>query len=211
LIEQLIREKIKNFFKEYSCIEERENYLTFKIGDSILSIEILSGKEILDRNAILNSALKALAKFEYSNKVYLALPKVYASIIDGEILQNHGLGLLTYDEKEVKEVIPAKFIKKQLLTKENYERKIEELKIELKKLKENHMLLKSTVDTLKNEVEKLKKGLIKVPLIKEEKITEVKPQPKLEASINGLPSFFKNNPWLEVLAKRGKEPETYGS
>jgi len=211
LIEQLIREKIKNFFKEYSCIEERENYLTFKIGDSILSIEILSGKEILDRNAILNSALKALAKFEYSNKVYLALPKVYASIIDGEILQNHGLGLLTYDEKEVKEVIPAKFIKKQLLTKENYERKIEELKIELKKLKENHMLLKSTVDTLKNEVEKLKKGLIKVPLIKEEKITEAKPQPKLEASINGLPSFFKNNPWLEVLAKRGKEPETYGS
>lgn len=211
MIEQLIREKIKNFFKEYSCIEERENYLTFKIGDSILSIEILSGKEILDRNAILNSALKALAKFEYSNKVYLALPKVYASIIDGEILQNHGLGLLTYDEKEVKEVIPAKFIKKQLLTKENYERKIEELKIELKKLKENHMLLKSTVDTLKNEVEKLKKGLIKVPLIKEEKITEVKPQPKLEASINGLPSFFKNNPWLEVLAKRGKEPETYGS
>lgn len=211
MIEQLIREKIKNFFKEYSCIEERENHLTFKIGDSILSIEILSGKEILDRNAILNSALKALAKFEYSNKVYLALPKVYASIIDGEILQNHGLGLLTYDEKEVKEVIPAKFIKKQLLTKENYERKIEELKIELKKLKENHMLLKSTVDTLKNEVEKLKKGLIKVPLIKEEKITEVKPQPKLEASINGLPSFFKNNPWLEVLAKRGKEPETYGS
>ncbi len=208
MIEQLIREKIKNFFKEYSCIEESENHLIFKVGDSILSIEVLSGKEILDRNAILNSALKALAKFEYSNKVYLALPKVYASIIDGEILQNHGLGLLTYDEKEVKEVVPAKFIKKQspLPLKENYEKKIEELKIELKKLKENYMLLKSTVNTLKNEVEKLKGGLIK-----EEKIHEVKPKPKLETPTEGLPSFFKDNPWLEVLAKRGKEPETYGS
>ncbi|MEM3606583.1 MAG: hypothetical protein QXE30_02930, partial [Candidatus Bathyarchaeia archaeon] len=170
MIEQLIREKIKNFFKEYSCVEEEENHLIFKFGDSILSIEILSGKEILDRNAVLNSALKALAKFEYSNKVYLALPKVYASIIDGEILQNHGLGLLTYDEKEVKEVIPAKFIKKHLTSIENYEEKIEELKIELKKIKENYMLLKNTVDTLKSEVEKLKVNLIKAPLVKEEKI-----------------------------------------
>ncbi|MBS7657954.1 MAG: hypothetical protein QW476_00810 [Candidatus Bathyarchaeia archaeon] len=211
MIEQLIREKIKNFFKEYSCVEEEENHLIFKFGDSILSIEILSGKEILDRNAVLNSALKALAKFEYSNKVYLALPKVYASIIDGEILQNHGLGLLTYDEKEVKEVIPAKFIKKHLTSIENYEEKIEELKIELKKIKENYMLLKNTVDTLKSEVEKLKVNLIKAPLVKEEKIIEVKHKPKLEVTTSGLPSFFKDNPWLEVLAKRGKEPETYGS
>jgi len=211
LIEQLIREKIKNLFKEYSCIEEGENHLTFKVSDSILSIEILSGKEILDKNAILNSALKAIQKFEYSNKVYLALPKVYASIIDSEILQNHGLGLLTYDEKEVKEVVPAKFIKKQLIVKENYEKKIEELKIELKKLKENYIILKGAVDALKNEILKLKAGLIKTPLIKEEKITEVKPQIKQETSIGELPSFFKNNPWLEVLAKRGKEPEAYGS
>lgn len=211
MIEQLIREKIKNLFKEYSCIEEGENHLTFKVGDSILSIEILSGKEILDKNAILNSALKAIQKFEYSNKVYLALPKVYASIIDSEILQNHGLGLLTYDEKEVKEVVPAKFIKKQLIVKENYEKKIEELKIELKKLKENYIILKGAVDALKNEILKLKAGLIKTPLIKEEKITEVKPQIKQETSIGELPSFFKNNPWLEVLAKRGKEPEAYGS
>lgn len=211
MIEQLIREKIKNLFKEYSCIEEGENHLTFKVDNSILSIEILSGKEILDKNAILNSALKAIQKFEYSNKVYLALPKVYASIIDSEILQNHGLGLLTYDEKEVKEVVPAKFIKKQLIVKEDYEKKIEELKIELKKLKENYIILKGVVDALKNEISKLKAGLIKTPLIKEEKITEVKPQIKQETSIGELPSFFKNNPWLEVLAKRGKEPETYGS
>jgi hypothetical protein len=211
LIKQLIREEIKSFFKEYPCIKEEESNLTFKNGSLIFSIEILSGEEILDKNAILNSALKAIKKFEYSNKVYLALPKVYASIIDGEILQSHGLGLLTYDEKEVKEVIPAKLIEKHSIIKEEYAKKIEELRVELKKLKENYITLKGVVDSLKIEVTKLKTGLIKPPLIKEEKAIEVKAQPKIEASTSQLPSFFKDNPWLEVLAKRGKEPETYGS
>ncbi|MBS7656122.1 hypothetical protein KEJ50_06465 [Candidatus Bathyarchaeota archaeon] len=211
MIKQLIQEKIKNLFREAYCIKEGDDDLTFKRENIIFSIEILSGEEILDKNAILNSALKAIEKFEYSNKVYLALPKVYASIIDGEILQNHGLGLLTYDEKEVKEVIPAKFIEKQLNIKEDHSKKIEELQVELKKIKENYMLLKGIVDSLKNEVTKLKTGLLKTPLIKEEKPIEVKAQPKIEASTNQLPSFFKDNPWLEVLAKRGREPETYGS
>lgn len=209
MIKQLIREKIKSFFKA-ACIKEGDDDLTFKNGNLIFSIEILSGEEILDKNAILNSALKAIERFEYSNKVYLALPKVYASIIEGEILQNHGLGLLTYDEKEVKEVIPAKLIEKKSIAKEDYAKKLEELQVELKKLKENYMILKGIVDSLKIEVSKLKAGSIKTPLIKEEKV-EVEAQPKIEASTTQLPSFFKDNPWLEVLAKRGREPEAYGS
>ncbi|MEM3606935.1 MAG: hypothetical protein QXE30_04760 [Candidatus Bathyarchaeia archaeon] len=106
-------------------------------------------------------------------------------------------------------MIPAKLIEKQSIVKDDYTRKIEELQVELKKLKENYMILKGIVDSLKTEILKLKTGLIKTPLIKEEKTLEA--QPKIEAPTSQLPSFFKDNPWLEVLAKRGKEPETYGS
>ncbi|MEM3606936.1 MAG: hypothetical protein QXE30_04765 [Candidatus Bathyarchaeia archaeon] len=42
MIEQLIREKIKSFFKESPCIKEEDNDLTFKSGRLIFSIEVLS-------------------------------------------------------------------------------------------------------------------------------------------------------------------------
>lgn len=211
MIEQLIREKVKNFFlaRGLTLIEEEESCVTFKEGHLTLSVEILSGKKILDKNAILGAALRAMSKFENSNKVYLALPKVYASIIDGEIFHFHGIGLLTYNEREIEEVVPAKLVKRRLTVEQGIQNEeVEKLRNEIRKLKENYLTLKEAVELLRIEVAKLKEGLTKVPL--RERSVEVKvPPQKIKVSGN-LPSFFKDNPWLEVLARRGREPENYG-
>ncbi|HID17531.1 TPA: hypothetical protein EYP26_04480 [Candidatus Bathyarchaeota archaeon] len=211
MIEQLIREKIKNFFlaKGLTLIEEEESCVTFKEGHLTLFIEILSGERILDKNAILNAALRAMSKFENSNKVYLALPKVYASIINGEIFHFHGIGVLTYDEREVEEIVPAKLVRRRFTTEQGVQNEgVEKLRDELRKLRENYIALKETVKLLKIEVAKLKESLARIPL--KEGSAEVKVSPQKVEISTSLPSFFKDNPWLEVLARRGREPENYG-
>jgi len=89
--------------------EGRPN-LSFQDGNgSRIFVKIASRDELEDRNAILSLVLRSVSFRQTANKVYLALPKIYASIVDGAIIQGEGLGLITYDEKTIEEVIAPKY------------------------------------------------------------------------------------------------------
>jgi len=128
--------------------------------------------------------------------VYLALPKIYASTIDGAIIQGQGVGLIVYDEKTIEEVIAPKFFQHQASkSQENHAEEIEQLRSHLTQLEQ-------TVQILKCEISQLKS----IRPIEETTKTQ-----KTESVPESLPSFFRDNAWLDILSKRGKEPERYVS
>lgn len=199
-----VGEQIKEYFlskghrilssSEFSNSVEGQN-LAFSDGESVIFVRILSEEELADRNSLLNAALQSLSFVGKANKVYLALPKIYATILDSEVIQNRGLGLLVFDERKVAEVILPKFFELQAPITKKLMEEIEDLK----GLKNRVLDLERTVRSLTRELSRLKSTEVK---IKELKL------PAIEVPIStGLPSFFKDNPWVEILTRRGREPE----
>jgi hypothetical protein len=178
-------------------LETRPN-LSFQEGDgSKVFVKIPSREELENRNAILSLILNSTSFRQTANKVYLALPKIYASTIDGAIIQGQGLGLIVYDEKTIDEVIAPKIFEHQASrSQENHAEEIEQLVSRLRQLEQ-------TVQTLKSEISQLK--TIR-PTFDEAAKTE-----KIESAPDSLPSFFRDNAWLDILSKRGREPERYVS
>jgi len=162
-------------------------------------VKIPSREELENRNAILSLILRATSFTRTANKVYLALPRTYAPIIDGAIIQEEGLGLIVYDEKAINEVIAPKFFEHQASSKSQENLDVSQ---EIDQLGSRISQLEQTVQTLKSEISQLKSIR---PLVEKSK-TE-----KTESVRDGLPSFFRDNAWLDILSKRGREPERYVS
>ncbi len=203
-------EIIKNYFLSKGWKEVKKGFVEFKeesdlifednLG-SIVFIRILSKDELIDRNSLLKNILKISSLREEINKIYIAMPKVYVSIIDSAPFEEYGIGIISYDEKRVMEISPAKFFKKDILKSEekieSFE--IKEIKEEFEILKKRLFNLEETIQSLINEIKILKnqsKPIIETKISKGEIISP--------PSAN-IPSFLKDNPWIEILAKRGKE------
>ncbi|MEM2083881.1 MAG: hypothetical protein QXV10_05145, partial [Nitrososphaerota archaeon] len=73
------------------------------------------------------------------------------------------------------------------------------LKEELDAIKKRLINLEEIIQSLNNEIKILKsqsKPIIQTKISKEEIITPTS---------GNVPSFLKDNPWIEILAKRGRE------
>lgn len=200
----LTEEKLKSYLMSKAMqplsidesMETKPN-LSFQEGNGYkVFVKVPSREELQDRNAILNLILNSTTFRKTANKVYLALPKIYASIIDGAIIQGQGFGLITYDEKTIEEVIAPKIFEHQTSSNPQENLAIEQLVSRISQLEE-------TVQTLKSEISQLKS-------IRPTFNDAAKPQ-KIERVPESLPSFFRDNAWLDILSKRGKEPERYVS
>jgi len=189
-----------------SSLNEKPD-LAFHDGINLIFMKIFYINEFQNRNAFLDSILHSISFTKEANKVYIVIPKIYASIIDGKIFQEHGLGLILYDERVIEEVFKPKTFEHQKL--EDYKPIIpKEFFEEFEQLKNKVFNLEQLVHELMDELAQIKlKNKIKetTPTIKINKVEE-----KVQVNEN-LPSFLKDNPWLEILSKRGKEQQSYVS
>jgi ATP:corrinoid adenosyltransferase len=207
-------EKIKDYFlskgwkelkKEFKYKKELDFIFKDEL-DSIIFVRILSKDELIDRNSLLENILELFSLKEEVNKIYIAMPKVYVSIIDSSPFEEYGIGIISYDEKKVMEISPAKFFKtKSKIEEEKMEKLISfetlKLKEELDNIKKRLINLEEMVQSLNNEIKILKsqsKPIIETKISKEEIIIT-------PPSSENIPSFLKDNPWIEILAKRGRE------
>lgn len=194
-----IVENLSKFFSKLGFVyvesESTDGKLIFLGNGEKALVSILNEQNLCERNALLNAVLEAYSYTGKIHKAYLAIPKILATILDGEILRRRGLGLLVYTDKEVKEVIPARrfAIEEKISSSE-----INELKERILNLEETVRKLSRQIDMLTEELLSLRRSA-RVP-VEAPKITQVgiEAEPK-------LPSFIKDNPWVAVLSKRGKE------
>jgi hypothetical protein len=207
-----LNEKIKNYLLSKGWKELKEEFKYKRDSDfifkdelnSIIFIRILSNDELIDRNSLLGNILELSSLKEEVNKIYIAMPKIYVSIIDSAPFEEYGIGIISYDDKKVMEISPAKFFKAKLKNLEKIEKlnSFETLKIkeELDAIKKRLINLEEVIQSLSNEIKILKsqsKPIIETKISKEEIITP--------PSSENIPSFLKDNPWIEILAKRGRE------
>ena len=184
---------------------DHEQGLSFVLGVDKLHILILRPEDMMRRNAILDSILNlSTLKLSYQ-LVYLAAPRIFGTSIDASIFKAHGIGLLLYDERRIDEAMPAQLQREQQLTPQREENG---LGTELAALKSMYLEMQRTVSELRSDL-----ATLRIP----QPVQQLEPRllnpthpaatepsfPRSTLHPNDLPSYFVNNPWLEVLSKRG--------
>lgn len=169
--------------------------LSLTDGRNVLAVKILEGSGLQSRNAVLAAGLAAQDLAAKANQVYLVLPKLQASIVDASIFQERGLGLLVYDERSMEEAVTARrFAHTSSQTDSSPD---------IEWMKSRIATLEKTVDKLASEL-----STIRTQHIESSRPPLHTPPTELQREQpSALPSFIMNNPWVDILSRRGKEPE----
>ena len=180
------------------------NCLIFS-GTGVLSaVRVLREEELSTRNSVLEAVLSSATLINRVNQVYLALPRLVSSTIESKIMEEYGIGLIVYDQKNVEEVVAPRYFQTAsqhtIVASEN-EDSHRVLVEEIDTLRGRLRSLEEAVESLRSEVEYLRSWKPQAP--REETVTSSSVSPRFE----GAPSFLRDNPWIEVLSRRGREGE----
>jgi len=177
--------------------------LAFRDEGRLVLVAIMPGGSLGSRTSILSAAMGALELKRSAHAVYVALPKLYASMIDGEIFEERGLGLITFDERRLDEVVPARASEPEAArAPAGRPEGIEELEGLRAKVSE----LEALVRALDRELKALREVPVAPQAAQDLAAQPLSNRPAPPAPPTGeLPSYFRDNPWLEILAKRGRE------
>jgi len=176
---------------------EEKPDLAFTDGRTTTYLKVFEKDDLEERNSLLQVALNAMSYLQVANRAYLVLPKVHAAIMDAAILRERGLGLIVYDSKGVEEVLPASLFE--------HDAKSAKPSADLERMKSRISALERTVETLASELSRIKSTKLEQPEAR-------RTYPEIPASIEPqkpqpLPSFLQDNPWLDILSKRGRESD----
>lgn len=166
-------------------------------------VVILDHARWADRRAVMDSIMRASACAGKASRTYLALPKTAASLTDASLFQEYGIGLFTYDQRNVEEALPARYFEINDAALHREETTVpSHLQNELHQLHSEFGALERVVQQLKEELASLRKSAAS-----KEFIQALTPQSNVQGIhvAENLPTFFSGNPWLEVLSRRGRE------
>ena len=177
--------------------------MLFQDENTSIRVVVLDEPGWANRQAFLNSIMKATALAGKSNKTYLVLPKSGASLTDARLFHERGIGLFTYDHRNVDEALPARYFEIATAAVHQAGERIDHrLENEIRELRAQVDTLERTVHSLSEELMSLRR----VPSAPEP--VDVFPSTRTLTTIDAvesLPTFFAGNPWLEVLSRRGRE------
>jgi len=160
-------------------------------------LKIFQRDDLQERNTLLGVALSAMSYTEVANRAYLVLPKIQAAVLDAAVLREKGLGLIVYDSKAIEEVLPAHIFEHNSAGAKP--------SADLERLKSRISTLEQTVEALVSELSRIKSlrtEQLEVRGRRQETPAMAEPQRPQR-----LPSFLQDNPWLDILSKRGREPD----
>jgi hypothetical protein len=185
---------------------DREQGVSFVLGADKVHVLILRPDEMAQRSAIMDALLSlSTLKFGY-HLVYLAAPRLFGANIDASIFRNRGIGLLFYDDRRIDEAVPAQAQTNQ--TPRHSQQPDTNFVTELATLRSMYLDMERTVSQLRNDITTLRIPQAmqdhqpRIPLSEQEIATQSN-FPTGVVHGGALPSYFVNNPWLEVLSKRG--------
>jgi len=180
-------------------------------GKSVAAILHLTKEELLNGNALLRTVVNAAAHRGRANRLYIAIPKLYAASVDGAILQENGIGLIVYDEKRVFESIPARNV--ELDVERPQGDSLSEIRSELAETRQEVRSLEAALLSASREIKDLKEAVRDLSNRRPAKTTVRAERSRVRVAVEvpegsseeNLPSFLRGNPWVEVLSGRGEE------
>ena len=151
----------------------------------------------------MDSIMRASALAGKASRTYLAIPKRAASIVDARLFEDRGIGLFTYDQRNVEEALPARYFEINAPLPHNSENPAAaELEGEISELRSQFETLEKVVRELREELSSVKDNRLPERLVESFATTSVVPEIPV---VNNLPTFFSGNPWIEILSRRGRE------
>lgn len=159
-----------------------------------------------DRRVFMDSVMKASALAGKANRTYLALPKVAASVADARLFHDRGIGLFTYDQRNVEEALPARYFETATATRNEADETVTgQLQNEIRELRAQFDILERTVQHLNEQLAASRE----IRPTREPVRTPSPPSSLADIGVvHNLPTFFAGNPWVEVLSRRGREEAT---
>ena len=186
---------------------EQDQGVSFQLGLEKAHVLILKQEDLARRNMILDAIL-TLSALRYTYQlVYLAAPRLFGASIDATMFKSRGIGVLFYDERRIDEAVPAQPLQVEQ-TPRTSQQDDNVVFTELATLRTMYLEMERSINQLRDDLMTLHNSR---PL--PDKVSS--PTPSIHSiasplrfhqdSMQGgeLPSYFMNNPWLDVLSKRG--------
>jgi len=198
-----------------------EDDIVLKDADNLILVSLiqidLSGSLSPKVRKRVRGEIGRLARLSaYFNKAYIALPeevlKLHKNkIIDVELLREAGIGLLSINllKGEVRQLLPPKPRSSSRAERVDVTPLLKEMEGKIRKLELLYDRLENELNEIKKEIDNLKVRIeiTNTSRSKEEEIPKAEEESGREVKIEDLelPSFMRDNPWLEVLRRRGRE------
>jgi hypothetical protein len=188
--------------------DQDEPGVSFLIGAHRAHVLILRATDLAIRNAIIDAILNLTTLRNNYQLVYLAAPRLLGATIDAALFRSHGMGLLFFDERRIEETLapqPTELPKPVPSTQPQDDRAMVS---ELASLKTMYMEMERTLAQLRDDLANLRSAATLQTELPQPTQTFKPAAPQqifVQQPIRSeeLPSYFSNNPWLEVLSKRG--------
>jgi hypothetical protein len=182
-----------------------QNNLTLVSGTDTIHVMILTRDALAQRNAIIETLLDLASMRGTANQLFLAAPKVLGATIDAAVFRSYGIGLLLFDDRHIEETVPPQtiFARPQTPVASTPDSMVLR---ELSNLKSMYQDMELTITKMRGELEHYKDELGRNHSTLEPTPSPVvmPNRPTLDGPSGHLPSFFENNPWLDVLSRRGR-------
>jgi hypothetical protein len=183
--------------------------LTFNLGSDKVHIAILKNDAFLQRGKIIESVMNLSSLRDLANQLYLAAPRLLGTTIDAEVFRSHGIGLLLFDDRRIDETVEPQSIHRPQ-SQHGAEKIDQTIVTEVETLRSMYLEMERTVSKLREDLKNFQDNLSYAPSVPE-RISQppiFHQEPKFVGGSSELPSFFNNNPWLDVLSRRGREETT---
>lgn len=184
--------------------------LSLVVGNEKLRVAILKNDASIQRNKTLETILTLTAQRGRFSLVYLAAPRLLGTAIDAALFRSHGIGFIIFDERRIEEVVAPQPIQVSRTHETSSYDADAAVATELATLKSMYAEMERNITRLREEL----KGFQEMPRANHSTTAEpinqpARPQPSSIFPSQGaqLPSFFSNNPWVDVLSKRGRFEE----
>lgn len=183
--------------------------LTLSLGSDKVHVAILMNDAFLQRGKIIESVMNLSSVRDSVNQLYLAAPRLLGTTIDAEVFRSHGIGLLLFDDRRIDETVEPQSIHRPQ-PEQGAEKLDQAIVSEVETLRSMYLEMERTVSKLREDLKSFQENFSYAPSAPE-RISQppiFHQEPKLAGGSAELPSFFSNNPWLDVLSRRGREEAT---
>jgi hypothetical protein len=192
---------------EYRNQTHKQAGVSFLIGGQKVHVLILRQDDAAQRNAIVDALLSLSTLESVYQLVYLAAPRLFGATLDASIFRSRGIGLLFFDERRIDEALPPQPMQARTATEPSPPEN-NTLVTELATLKSMYREMEHTLNALRDDLTSLRHSRppyedLPVPPEPVRAVTTPAMFSDNLTKARTLPPYFANNPWLEVLSKRG--------
>jgi hypothetical protein len=214
-----IEERIHHYFIAMGalCDENPSNprILSFMLGKERTLVSVLSITDIIQRNRIIDTLLHLSSLRNEGTQPYIAAPRLLGATLDSQILRSSGIGLLLYDDRRIEETIKPEPIQRMIEPQAPSSSTDTGLISELATLRSMYAELEKNMSMMMTEFKSLQESVMSSRSCNSDPMPAFGALQRPEATIQRgvpdggtLPSFFTNNPWLDVLSRRGRTGES---